>query len=447
MTEETPPKKSGRLARLILAGQLEQTPPPARPKGELERALRRAARNIQESRVVDTGEFFSLETVVAGLTDAPILSREATDRGRVTSLTWRYPLSSLHGNRRHDEALALPCDLIATILRDERLVDFDVRHAMFVDIESTGLSHGAGTYAFLIGLAWFESDELVVQELFMEDPSDEAAMLARFAQLRASRPFLVSFNGRCYDVHVLQSRLVLNRVYDEAESELLLTPHVDLLHLSRSMYRGVFENGRLQTLEKEVLAIARHGDVPGELIPSLYFAYLSNTNVGPLAPVFRHNAVDVLSMVSLLSHLGEILAEDPPALAPQIAANLGATWLNRKDPVRAVRALSSAAERLGADERVAARKRQVVALKRSLDAEVPGIDVDRLVRALEDWCLLRPSSSLPHIELSMAHERRTRDFVAAHRHALSALQRLPESCTDEERLSAERRVARLARRL
>ena len=452
MSDDGDKRPPGRLARLISTGRLERAapapPPPASldRNADLQRALRRAER-AAAARPLPPTDPRPLEEILALLDPPPVLRREETEQGRVTTLTWRHPVDATHGVRRHAEALALPCADIAAILRDERLHDFDVRRTLFVDIESTGLSHGAGTYAFLVGLAWFEDDELVVQELFLEDPSDEAALLTRFAELRASRPYLVSFNGRCYDVHVLQSRLVLNRVYDAPESELLLTPHIDLLHLSRPVYKGCHENGRLQTLEREVLAVQRHGDVPGELIPSLYFAYLTNTDTAPLTPVFRHNAIDVLSMVALLSHLGAVLRAEPAALPAPVAANLGALWLARKRPRRALSALAAATERLDGSARAQAREHEVLARKRCLSPAPAPEDLTALRLALEDWAALAPDSAQPHEELSRLHERRTRDLARALLHAQHALSRLPASATRAERELAERRVSRIHARI
>lgn len=479
--DRQPVPGAGRLANLLATGRLDAL---LRTGGvtvgrepATDDAERRAARRAELDRVFSrdgsrlwaphspSGPPTPLDGVLGelALPAPPRLERRTADRGRVTTLAWRYPLAACHGDWAHAAALAAPTADLGAVLRDDRLAAFHIRDTLFLDIESTGLSHGAGTYAFLVGLAWFEEDALVVEQLFLEDPNDEAALLDHFAARRASRPFLASFNGRCYDVHVLHSRLVLNRVCDETTSTLRLTPHVDLLHFARAVHGGRFENNRLQTLEQELLGFRRGGgDVPGELIPGLYFQYLQTSDVAPLAAVFRHNAWDVLSMVGLYAHLCQVVAGDGapgggdgrPAAddAAAVGVNLGRLWLQRGDCARAERVLAAALAASAELDRETLRRGlgdHVVALKRRLrDAaaeDAPAL-TGRLRAALERLVRVAPGDPEPHIELSRLHERLTRDVTAALRHAEVALTLLPPTATAAERAAAERRLARLRRR-
>ncbi|MFT7621840.1 MAG: hypothetical protein ACI9WU_001005 [Myxococcota bacterium] len=234
------------------------------------------------------------------------------------------------------------------LLGDERLCGFDPDKALYLDIEATGLSHGAGTFAFLIGLAYVEDGKVVLEQLFMPDPSDEVPVLGRFLELVERFPYLVSFNGKSYDLSVLQSRLVVTRLMSRVEVDLKVRPHLDLLHVSRQAYKGVYENSKLQTLEREVLRIdpaERANDVPGSMVPALYFHYLTTGYAPHLDPVLAHNRTDVLSMVTLTRHLLDLLRE-PHRLAcgPTVLHNLGRSALRKKLNARAASLLAAAAE-------------------------------------------------------------------------------------------------------
>ncbi len=103
---------------------------------------------------------------------------------------------------------------------------------------------------------------------------------------RAAR-YLVSFNGKSFDLSVLQNRMVMHRMCSKEESELKLRPHLDLLHVSRSVYKGLWQDVRLQTLEAQVLGFVREHDMPGSLAPSCWFAWLRDAEPRPLAGIAR----------------------------------------------------------------------------------------------------------------------------------------------------------------
>lgn len=244
--------------------------------------------------------------------------------------------------RSHGAPCPHPLD---AILGDPRLSGFTPERALFLDIEATGLSHGAGTFAFLIGCAYLDGGDVVLEQLFIADPSDELPVLSRCRELLASRPFLVSFNGKSYDLSVLESRLVVNRLLSPGEASLKLQPHLDLLHVSRQAYKGVFPDTRLQTLEQRVLGLdpsVRADDVPGSMVPALYFHYLRTGYAPHVDVVLRHNRTDVLSMVSLTEHLMELFTR--PSGEALVLSNLGRAALRRGLFDRAARLLLEALE-------------------------------------------------------------------------------------------------------
>jgi len=230
-------------------------------------------------------------------------------------------------------------DNLHSILADDRLTGFDMKRALYLDIEATGLSHGAGTLAFLIGMCSWEDESLWLEQIFVDSPSCELAALSYFRDRLNSFPYLVSFNGKSYDLSVLQTRLVLNRLLTESESNIKLKPHLDLLHAARQAYRGVFPNTRLQTLEREALGLdasVRADDVPGSLVPALYFHFLQTGLVSPLEGVLTHNHTDTTSLVDLTTHLLTLLAPGEDCVHPRVLYNLGRAALQRKLYTRSI---------------------------------------------------------------------------------------------------------------
>jgi hypothetical protein len=176
---------------------------------------------------------------------------------------------------------------------------------LFLDTETTGLMGGTGTFPFLIGLGWFDSGSFVTCQLFARDFSEEAAMLRYLDEIASGKQFLVTFNGKAYDVNLLATRFILNRCRDA----LTAMPHIDLLHSSRRILAHRLENSRLSTIEAHVLGVERQGDVPGFEIPQRYFDWLRKRDGRLLEDVFTHNRLDVVSMASLLKYLTDLVED------------------------------------------------------------------------------------------------------------------------------------------
>ena len=137
---------------------------------------------------------------------------------------------------------------------------------------------------------------------------------------------------------------MLQRFYTARDCDLKLRPHLDLLHLARNLHRDRFENTSLGMLERRVLGFERHDDVPGHLVPTLWFHYLRTGDAGPLAGVMKHNLDDVVSMVVLADQLLMISVEQPERPRPaRVTANLGRLLLRRREPAAALRVLRAAA--------------------------------------------------------------------------------------------------------
>lgn len=182
----------------------------------------------------------------------------------------------------------------------DRREDFDPRRILFFDTETTGLAGGTGTRAFMIGAAHWGDGALHVRHLLITTLAAETAMLELFASWLDADTLLASYNGKSYDAPLLRTRYRLARMLDPTAQ----LDHVDLLYPSRRRYRGLYENCRLATIERQVLKIVREDDLPGSEAPAAWLGYLRGGPAHNLRRVARHNHQDVVSLSRLMLHLG-----------------------------------------------------------------------------------------------------------------------------------------------
>ena len=200
-----------------------------------------------------------------------------------------------------------PFSSISQWANDPRLAEIPLSQFAFLDTETSGLSGGTGTYAFMVGVARFVEDQLVLRQFFMRDPSEESAMLEAVARFLAPAQALVTFNGRAFDAPLLATRYRLHHTPVPYKGY----AHLDLLPLARRLWRDRLESRALKYLEHHILGMTRASEeVPGYEIPFLYFDYLRTGDARPLAGVFYHNAMDVVAMAALLAHVNGVM-EDP----------------------------------------------------------------------------------------------------------------------------------------
>jgi uncharacterized protein YprB with RNaseH-like and TPR domain len=181
---------------------------------------------------------------------------------------------------------------------------------LFLDTETTGLAGGTGTYAFLVGLAWWDSGGLQVEQLFLRDFSEEHSLLHELASRIAERPVLVTFNGKTFDWPLLENRFTMTRTIKVPR----LAAHLDLLHPARALWKLRLGSVRLVDLERKVLdaqrlGLHRYGDVASALIPQYYFDYLRGGAPDPLAGVVKHNQMDLRGLAALFVKINSLLDE------------------------------------------------------------------------------------------------------------------------------------------
>src|SRR6267154_964413 len=168
-----------------------------------------------------------------------------------------------------------------SLTRQTRAALEDPGRWLFLDTETTGLAGGTGTYAFLIGLAWWDAGGLQVEQLFMRDFAEEHSLLEELSQRVAERPVLITFNGKSFDWPLLENRFTMTRAIKVPQ----LAAHLDLLHPARALWKLRLGSVRLVELERHVLDAARLGwhreeDVSSALIPQFYFDYLRGGPAG-----------------------------------------------------------------------------------------------------------------------------------------------------------------------
>lgn len=225
-----------------------------------------------------------------------------TPAGRVFVIERRFELEHRHGRLALGRALETPLHLWARIGRQPALDGVDPRRVAFLDIETTGHAGGTGTLAFLIGMGHFLDGHFRLRQYFLGSLGQERAMLRSLADYLADFEAVVTFNGKTFDLPLLHTRLVLSGL----PTGMTGLPHLDLLHPARRLYRDRLPSCRLTELEQCLLGLTRIDDVPGAEIPSLYFRYVRTRRLRALLPVFEHNALDVLSLVTLTVYLARL---------------------------------------------------------------------------------------------------------------------------------------------
>jgi len=204
-----------------------------------------------------------------------------------------------HNHQRHgsvyiSDLQELPADLLGAI-SEGQFPRYDPRRVAFLDTETTGLAGGSGTYAFLIGVGGLTEDGFELRHFFMRDYSEEPSQLAALTDHLKQFDILVTYNGRTYDQPLLETRYRMARMAPPfARME-----HFDLLHGARRLYKLAFESCRLVELEAQILGVERINDVPGALIPFLYFEFLRSRNAHRMMGIFEHNAYDILTLACL----------------------------------------------------------------------------------------------------------------------------------------------------
>ncbi len=418
-----------RLENEMLGEAASEDPEALSLKARLERLV--AATAVRESERRRAEPAVPLEELVAGM-------RIANEHGEFFRVDSDVHLELRHGDVPLSRVHRIAPETIAVLAADPDFHGFDLRRAVFLDTETTGLAGGAGTAAFLIGLGWIDGDRFRVRQYFMRDYHEEPALLHGLAAELSRFDQLVTFNGRMFDVPLLDTRFRLNRtVFPLAQAG-----HLDLLHPARRLWKARLDSCRLQSLEAELLGLQRNGDVPGEEIPGVYFDWVRRRDARMLARVFEHNRQDIVSLAAL--------------------AVFACQWVEegQAEDARDVYSLARVLERAHLLERSEAEYNRTLAIG---DGPLRGKALVRLAwrakragehdRAASLWNEAGEAGEAQGWrELAMYHERRTKDFgraLAAVERGLTLVGAEPHPDLRSWHIADafERRRARLLRRI
>jgi len=233
--------------------------------------------------------------------------------GKFVLVEKRFGRNQRHGKVRFASCLEDKSDVLAQLCFSKRSMpemsihspNFDLKKTVFIDCETTGLAGGVGTYAFLVGIGYFLDHEFLIKQYFMRDFDEETAVLFAVSQELKNFKSLASYNGKCYDLPLLENRSVVNRIDFDSTAWL----HLDLLFPSRRLWKRRLQDCSLSNVEQQILNVKRKIDIPSYLIPQIYFDYLRSGRTDQLIPVFHHNIYDILSLVGLSVFISQAIQD------------------------------------------------------------------------------------------------------------------------------------------
>jgi uncharacterized protein YprB with RNaseH-like and TPR domain len=306
---------------------------------------------------------------------------------------------------------------------------------LFFDTETTGLG-GTGAVPFLVGFGSLTEDGFEVRQYILPDYTDEAAMLEHTLTEFGADRTAVSYNGVAFDFNLMRDRMIVNRV----AREIPCAGHYDLLHSARRLYRRRLADCSLTNVEREIFKFYRTDDIPGHLVPSVYFDWLESEETRQLDQVLEHNRLDILSLYFLLLHIDETFKSEGRNLSHhEDIYSLSRVYGRRKHHGKVTANYRRLEEELAEQPDEESVFFHSLAYKRAGEWE----------QAATLWRRLADSRSRQgfeaSLELAKYHEHRTKDLDAAHRHAKRALKLCPESASQREAL--RNRLARLQTKL
>ncbi len=304
--------------------------------------------------------------------------------------------------RLENEFFGEDVEKIHILAKEDVFKNYNLPRNVFLDLETSGLSGGVGTFAFLVGIGYLEKDNFKIKQFFLPDLPSEKAMLIELASILNGFECITTFNGKSFDLPLLTSRYRLHML-----TEPVFNLHLDLLHVARRVYKRSFEDRSLPSLEEKLLGTPRLGDIAGHLIPEVYFNFLRTNEVSLLNKVIKHNVIDVFSMLRLLSHFVELLKGIDKIRNPEVLYSISRLFIELKDNDTSIQLMRKAL-------RYTDNIPLIFEVKRELS-----LIFKRLAmwdKAEELWTELlseTPLEPFPYIELAKYYEHKLQNFNKA----------------------------------
>lgn len=356
-----------------------------------------------------------------------------TTFGDIFRAKFIYNLDDIYGNLNMRNIFNFTDESIAENFKLSKA--HNIESILFIDTETTGLAGGSGTVAFMIGLGWVEGNSFLVHQYFISQLNHEEGMLEHIAEFAKNFSCLASFNGKSYDVPLLNTRYVMNRLVPVFED----FDHIDLLHQSRALWKFSLRDCKLKTLEAKLMDLHREGDIPGELIPEVYFEYLESGIVDRIERVFFHNRFDIITMLGVLTLIMESIQSVTPEENPLNDYAKGRIFHKKKDIERSVRHYEnvlnssiSISRRIITMLELAAIYKKEKMQGKAVELWLQVIDIDYSYTA--------------YVELAKYYEHNEKNIEIAMNHAQYALEGLG-SHKYKEKSEIEKRISRLERKL
>ncbi len=321
-----------------------------------------------------------------------------------------YNLDTRYGKITLSSGLQISGDILACLSKDESFRDLDLSTALFIDLETTGLSGGTGTIPFNVGLGYYKDDKFWVAQYFLGVLAEEERMIQEMAQFFSEMNFrsLVTYNGKNFDIPLLETRFILYR----QPFPLSDLPHLDFMYPARNLWRHKYDNCRLSYLAQEVVQTGRTEDIPSAEVPWRYFQYLQTGNYDLVEPVLYHNQEDILSLLGVVIAGASIFIEEGEECLGDAMDFFGAGRVMEKigDTEKSVQFFLRALDGdLSADVTTLAKMKLSYFFKKNQEWE-KAVAIWREITALED---ISAAHLFSFRELAMYLEHRERNYEEA----------------------------------
>ena len=319
---------------------------------------------------------------------------------------------------------------------------FDVRKCLFLDTETTGLSHGAGTVAFLVGVGFLEEKAFRIEQYLMRDYSDEPDLIDRLAKRMDDFECVCTFNGRTFDMPLLEERFTMCRMRHRWRD----LDNLDLLHPAKRVWKMRIGSCRLGNLEEKILNMPRLEDLPGSEVPQRYFEYLKTGNMNLLEDILQHNRQDIATLQTLLVTLCKLYAQPMNAREKRDLFSLGKA-LEKQGEMQAARELYQKAavpavknctlQALGEEHVCEMSNKRLFQMARRAG------DTAQMREILERMLVRNQEIEFAHLEMSKLYEHRLGNLNLALEHAQLAR----KSARDPKAPEWDKRINRLENKL